>query len=80
MSKYPTRVIVCRFDSTSHLRGRQRTYENIKAAVLDAGQFSEFDIQTDKDARMFTKLCHDDPEIEIIKLGYPWTGVRRVKP
>jgi len=75
MSKYPTPAIVCRFDAVSHLRGKQRTYENIKAAVLAAGRFSCFDVETDKDGRIFTDLCHD-PELEITILGYPWTGVK----
>lgn len=70
-------VILCSFDSVSHLRGRQRTYENIKAAVLKAGKFSAFDIETDKDGRLFTRLCHD-PELEtdIVNFNYPWTGVK----
>jgi hypothetical protein len=68
-------IHVCRFDSVSHLRGKQRTYENIKRAVLEAGKFSAFDIETDKDGRLFTKLCHD-PELEITLLQYPWTAVK----
>ncbi|MCR4322836.1 MAG: hypothetical protein NUV61_02000 [Candidatus Azambacteria bacterium] len=66
-----------RFDTVSDLRGKNRTYENIKAAVLKAGRFSCFDVETKKDGMMFTKLCHDDPEIETFDMGYPWTGVRR---
>ena len=65
-----------RFDAVSDLRGKDRTYENIKAAVLAAGKFSCFDVETDRDGIMFTKLCRD-PEIETFNLGYPWTGVRR---
>lgn len=64
------------FDTVSDLRGKNRTYENIKAAVLAAGRFSCFDVETEKDGIMFTKLCRD-PEIETFDMGYPWTGVRR---
>jgi hypothetical protein len=64
------------FDTVSDLRGKNRTYENIKAAVLTAGKFSCFDVETEKDGRMFTDLC-SDPEVEIFDMSYPWTGVRR---
>ena len=64
------------FDTVSDLRGKNRTYENIKAAVLKAGRFSCFDVETKKDGVMFTELCRD-PEIETFDMGYPWTGVRR---
>ena len=72
-------MFVCSFDSVSHLTGRQRTYKNIKAAVLAAGRFSCFDVNTEKDGRIFTKLCND-PELKIMHeeegYEYPWTGVR----
>jgi hypothetical protein len=70
-------INICRFGAVSHLRGRKRTYANIKAAVLEAGRFSCFDVENEKDGRMFTKLCQD-PELEIdnINFGYPWTGVK----
>jgi hypothetical protein len=70
------KVYLCRFDTVSDLRGKNRTYENIKTAVLAAGKFSCFDVETAKDGRMFTKLCRD-PEIETFDMGYPWTGIRR---
>jgi hypothetical protein len=63
------------FDTVSELRGKSRTYENVKKAVLAAGRFSCFDVQTRKDGVIFTRLCKD-PEIEVFDLGYPWTGVR----
>lgn len=69
-------IFLDRFDTVSDLRGKKRTYENIKAAVLAAGRFSCFDIETDKDGRIFAELCCD-PEIETFDMGYPWTGVRR---
>lgn len=69
-------IFLDRFDTVSDLRGNNRTYENIKAAVLAAGKFSCFDVETEKDGRMFTDLCND-PEIETFDMGYPWTGVRR---
>lgn len=69
-------IFLDRFDTVSDLRGKKRTYENIKAAVLAAGRFSCFDVETEKDGVMFTELCRD-PEIETFDMGYPWTGVRR---
>jgi hypothetical protein len=71
------KVIVCSFTSTDQLRGRKRTYENLRAAVLEAGRFSVFEATgTMRDARMFTRLAKD-PGIETFKMGFPWTGVRR---
>ncbi len=70
-------VIVDRFDSAEHLVGRKRTYETVKAAVLEAGCFSCFEATASvKSARLFTRLCRD-PELETWPMGYPWTGVRR---
>lgn len=69
-------AIICRLDIISDLRGKKRTYENIKAAVLAAGKFSCFDVETGRDGVLFTRLCHD-PEIEVVKMAYPWTGIRR---
>lgn len=70
-------VFLDRFDVVSDLRGKNRTYENIKAAVLKAGRFSCFDVETKKDGIMFTELCNDpDLEIDIVNFSYPWTGVR----
>lgn len=69
---------LCRFDTISDLRGKDRNYENIKKAVLEAGRFSCFDVETKKDGIIFTKLLKD-PEIEIIEMPYPWTGVRKKK-
>lgn len=68
-------VFLCRIDAVSDLRGKQRNYENIKAAVLKAGQFSCFDVITKKDEKIFTALCHD-PELEVANLIYPWTSVK----
>ena len=69
-------IFLDRFDTVSDLRGKKRTYENIKAAVLKAGKFSCFDVETRRDGVMFTQLCND-PEIEVVKMNYPWTGIRR---
>jgi Tol biopolymer transport system component len=68
-------VFLDSFDTVSDLRGRQRTYENIKAAVLRAGKFSCFDVQTKRDAIIFNTLCND-PELEVVNLQYPWTSVK----
>lgn len=64
------------FDTVSDLKGKDRSYENIKRAVLRVGKFSVFDIVTKKDGDIFTALCKD-PEIEVVKMQYPWTGIRR---
>lgn len=69
-------IFIDRFDSVSDLRGKKRTYENIKKAVLSAGRFSVFDVESDKDGIIFTRLCND-PEIEIYKKEYPWTYMRK---
>ena len=71
-----TRIFLDSFDAVSDLRGKNRTYENIKIAVLKAGKFSVFDIETRRDGVIFTRLCQD-PDIETFRLEYPWTGVRQ---
>ena len=68
-------IFLDRFDTTSDLRGKNRTYANIKAAVIAAGRFSCFDIETAKDGGLFAELLCD-PEVEIFDMEYPWTGVR----
>ncbi len=68
-------IFICRFDSVSHLRGKNRTYQNIKQAVIKAGRFSTFDVESNKDAMIFQQLL-EDPEIEITLLPFPWTGVK----
>jgi hypothetical protein len=70
------RIFIDRFDSADHIKGKARTYEAVKAAVLAAGRFSCFEAsQDDKSAAIFTRLCKD-PELELTDLGYPWTGVK----
>lgn len=76
MSDKPIVVFMDCFDTVSDLKGKNRTYEKIKAAVLKAGMFSCFDVVTRKDGIIFTRLCHDDPEIEVVKMKYPWTGIK----
>ncbi len=78
------RFHVDRFDSAEHLTGKKRTYESVKAAVIEAGRFSTFEATTSaKNAALFTRLCKD-PEVEVFDMGFPWMGVRRrpesVKP
>jgi hypothetical protein len=69
-------IFIDTFDTVSSLRGKQRTYENIKDAVLKVGRFSCFDVVTQKDMRIFTKLCRD-PELDVTVLEYPWTSVKK---
>jgi len=74
-------VHLCNFESAGHLRGKARTYEAIKAAVLAAGKFSCF--EASESPGLFTRLCQD-PEVETLKedhgFHYPWTGIRLRKP
>lgn len=71
-------VHICRFDSgAGDLRGKQLTYENIKRLVLEDGRFSVFEATASpKRARIYERLCRD-PEIEIVEMPFPWTGVKR---
>lgn len=71
-------IYIDRFDTVSNLRGKKRTYKNIKAAVLRAGRFSCFDVETNRDGKIFTAL-RDDPDLEFYELEYPWTGVREAR-
>jgi hypothetical protein len=63
------------FSTVSHLRGKKRTYKALKDAVLLAGRFSAFDVETIRDGRMFTRLCND-PDLEVTTGHYPWTYVK----
>jgi len=69
-------MFIDKFDSVSELRGKQRTYRNIKKAVLKAGRFSVFDVENKKDGVIFTRLCKD-PEIENCGGAYPWTYIKK---
>jgi hypothetical protein len=73
MGRYAWRID--RFDSSSHLRGRKRTYESVRAAVVEAGRFSVFEAtNSDQDARWFTQL-ESDPLVEVRRdFSYPWIG------
>jgi hypothetical protein len=73
------KVYIDSFSSTD-LKGKSLTYENVKKQVLKAGRFSCFEAsETPKHGKLFTQLCRD-PEVEILKedhgFHYPWTGVR----
>lgn len=53
------------------------TYEQLKKLVLEAGRFSVFEATSSQHvAGLFERLCQD-PEIETMDQGYPWTGVKR---
>ena len=71
------KVHIDRFDSTTHIAGKKRTYETVKEAALAAGRFSVFEA-TDgkKNQQWFTELLRD-PDVEHVEMGYPWVGVRR---
>ncbi len=69
-------VHVCHFSSADHLRGRARTYEAVRAAVVKAGRYSVFEAtETPANAALFTRL-DKDPTLERFELSYPWIGVR----
>ncbi len=71
------RIFVDRFDSADHLRGKARTYEAVKPAVLEAGRFSVFEATSSyANARLFMSLLRD-AEIEEVPMAYPWVGVKR---
>ena len=70
-------IFVCSFDSAGELRGKRRTYEAVKEAVLAAGRYSAFEASnTPRDAALFTRL-DNDPDVIVTRLGYPWYGVKR---
>ena len=65
---------VCRFGTILDIPVKKQTYETIKARVLEAGRFSCFE-PTRKTAWIFNTICQE-PDLEIMNLGFPWTGVR----
>lgn len=76
MSRY--KVHICRFDSADDLKGKKRTYANLKARVLEAGRFSVFEATASAQrASMFERL-ERDPEVETFRNppGFPWIGIR----
>jgi len=65
------------FESTGHLRGKARTYEAVKEAVLQDGEFSIFEATfPPRNAHLFEQLIKD-PEIETFDKPFPWIGIRR---
>lgn len=68
------RIHVCSFDSRIKIG---RSYANGKASALAAGRFSVFEsTESMRRARFFTRLCND-PELEVVPMAFPWTGIRR---
>ncbi len=67
---------VCSFTACPTVAA-QMPYEEFRAAVLRAGRFSAFEArETQRAAKMFTRLCAD-PWIDTDKsCGYPWTVVQ----
>ncbi len=71
----PRAIHICSFEAVEY--PRPLTYDGLKAAVLEAGKFSVFEAsEKPTRARMYNRLMKD-PELEITKLGFPWTAVRR---
>ena len=83
--------VVCSFGSTDEIPGLQgkrrlygaaaeRVYAALKATVLAAGRFSCFEATSSmRAAHMFTRLC-EDPDLEVVELPFPWTGIRKRTP
>lgn len=67
------KIYVDTFDSAGALKGKQRTYDAVKAKVIEAGRFSVF--EACEDSNTFNHLVRD-PDIETFGMGFPWTGVR----
>ena len=74
MSRYPWRI--CRHDTTLDIAPeRKRTYEALKARVLEAGSFSVFDATASaRDAWKFEALSRD-PELKVTQAHFPWYRV-----
>lgn len=78
-------IHLCRFDSTLDLfkpprrHEVRRTYEEIKARVLEAGRFSSFEASyNNATIAFFTRLARDSEVICDSKaLGFPWIKVTR---
>jgi hypothetical protein len=69
------RARVCSFQAGPDVKRRTR-YETVKREILAAGRFSVFEATaTTYAAAIFDRLCRD-PEIEIVPMPFPWTGVR----
>ena len=80
--------VVCSFGSTDEIPGLQgkrrlygaaaeRVYAALKATVIKAGRFSVFEATSSmRAAHFFERLCRD-PDLEVVELSFPWTGIRR---
>ena len=72
------RFHVDRFDTTMDIPPRKRSYEAIKARVLEAGRFSVFEATDNpRNAWLFTKLHRDDELVCDHTKEYPWVYVTR---
>jgi hypothetical protein len=54
--------------------------EAVRAALLKAGRFSEFDVTTRAIGSTLTKLAADPTLVFDNSVGYPWTLVREAPP
>ncbi len=70
-----TTIYLDSFTTLDEIPRNERTYDVIKATALKAGQFSVFDAYDAHMGKLLTALMQD-PEIEEVPMGYPWTGVR----
>lgn len=69
-------MIICRFSACDDTP-MPRTYAELKDRALAVGRFSVFEAtQNQTWANWFTRLVRD-PEIEVVEMAFPWTGVRR---
>jgi hypothetical protein len=84
-------IHICSFASTDDIKGLQgkrklsgaaaeSVYAALKATVLKAGRFSVFEATASMRAAHFFTRLHNDPELEVVPMAYPWTGLRRRTP
>lgn len=75
MSPKPYVVHICSFQSAPAVT-RKTTYEELRAAVLEAGRFSTFEATDNQHAaKLFSRLSRDQ-SLELTPRGFPWTEVR----
>lgn len=67
-----------RLNGTRRLNGAaaDRVYQTLRAHLLVVGRFSCFEATASLRAAHLFQRLHEDPDLEITNLGYPWTGVR----
>lgn len=74
-----SRVIhVCSFDAVEKNCNARTKYEDLRAAVLEAGRFSVFEATKNQFAAKLYGRLHTDPTVVLTIVAFPWTEVRAV--